>query len=143
MPKEEKEEVFYVGVKDPIEIRRSILESSKEMVQYLQRAERFKQVRAEKEEQIASLKETMKQISTLVRKLKSSLPKTKLRAELHKHEEIVKKEEVEKVIAEAQKKAEAMPKKESAPKKQEKPTSELEKLEAELSEIESRLTKMS
>ena len=52
MPKEkEEDQVFFVGIKDPIEIRRSILESSKEMLQYLQRAERFKEVRKEKEEQ--------------------------------------------------------------------------------------------
>ena len=78
--KEEKEEVFYVGMKDPIEVRRSILESSKEMVQYLQRAERFKKVRAKKAEQLARLRAIMKDISLLARKLKSALPKTKLRA---------------------------------------------------------------
>ena len=37
MPKEKEEEsVFYVGMKDPIEIRRSLLESSKEMNELVQ-----------------------------------------------------------------------------------------------------------
>lgn len=142
---EEKEEVFYVGVKDPIEIRRSILESSKEMVQYLQRAERFKKVRAEKSEQIAKLKETTHEITKLVRKLKAALPKTKLRARLHKHEEEIRKKVIVKELKEV--KEEAKVKKKKVPVKEEeeekkKPMTELEKLETELGEIESRLTKL-
>lgn len=131
---EEKEEVFYVGVKDPIEIRRSLLESSKEIVQYLQRAERFKATRTEKAEQIAKLKQTMREITSLTRKLKTALPKTQIRARLHKHEEKILKEEVKEVEKEAVEKEEV----------KEKPAemTELEKLESELGEIESRLTKM-
>ena len=69
---EEKEEVYYVGVKDPIEIRRSLLESSREIVQYLQRSERFKGTRSEKAEELAKLKETMREINSLMRKLKTA-----------------------------------------------------------------------
>ena len=137
MPKEKKEEeqVFYVGIKDPIEIRRSILESSKEMLQYLQRAERFKEVRKEKAEMTKELKENMKEIQKLVRKLKSSLPSTGLRAKAPKKTKPEKKEKVMPVEKDIQKELE--------PIEKPKEMNELEKLEAELGEIESRLTKLS
>ena len=41
MSKEEKDQAYYVGIKDPIELRRSLLESSKEMLQYLQKFEKL------------------------------------------------------------------------------------------------------
>lgn len=126
----EEESVFYVGMRDPIEIRRSLLESSKEMLQYLQRFEKFKSVRKEKEKETAKLKETIKEIQTLVRKLKAELPKTGLRAKERPKPKKVKK---------------APAKEESLPVVVEKPKemSELEKLESELGEIEGRLTDLS
>lgn len=145
MPKkkeENKEEVFFVGMKDPIEIRRSLLESSKEMVQYLQRAERFKKVRAEKAEEIAKLKATIREIHSLVRKLKAKLPKTKIRAKLHSHEKKYEKEAVTEKLAEEI--IVKKPVKATAPKVEKKKSeTELEKLEKELGEIESRLTRLS
>jgi multidrug efflux pump subunit AcrA (membrane-fusion protein) len=135
MPAEKEESVFYVGIKDPIEIRRSLLESAKEMLQYLQRAEKFKEVRREKEVQISKLKETVQEIQSLVRKLKSELPKAGLRA-VPPHEEHKKKA--------VKKKTKAVKEEKAAPVKVEKPKemTELEKLEAELGEIEGRLTKL-
>ena len=149
MPKEKNDGVFYVGVKDPIEIRRSILESSKEMLQYLQRAEKFKEVRKEKTEQIVKLKETMNDVHVLVRKLKAHLPKTGLRSktpkeikfEVHKIEAKEKAKEHKEEEKQKPKKHHHHKKKveaEAAPKE----ASELEKLEAELGEIENRLTKL-
>jgi len=136
--KEKKESVFYVGMKDPIEIRRSVLESSKEALQYLQRFERFKEVRKEKAEQRAKLREIVSEINGLVRKLKAALPETGLRGKispkLHKEEQ--KKEKKPKEAAEKR----AASKIESEKPKE---MSELEKLEAELGEIEKRLTKLS
>jgi len=134
MPKtKEEEQVFYVGVKDPVELRRTILESSKELVEYLQRAERFKKLRQEKADQIEKLKTIMAKITSLTRKLKTLLPKTKLRAQLHKHEKKVMKK------AAAEKRAKS---KQEVPKEVKRPATELEKLESELNEIESRLTTM-
>ena len=134
MPKKKTkdEEVFFVGVKDPIEIRRTILESSKEMVQYLQRAERFKKLRNEKKTQIEKLKEDMKNITSLTKKLKAKLPKTALRAQIGKHQKKVKiKEKIEEEREVVQEKV------------IKQPTTELQKLESELNKIESRLSKMS
>jgi len=147
----DEEEAFYVGIKDPIEIRRSILESSKDIVQYLQRAERFKAVRAEKEEHLFKLKEMSKEISSLMRKLRSSLPKTKLRISLYEREQKIKQEEAAEKAKKTEKKAVAKSKEKpkTAAKIKEKPvpekedTTELEKLESELGEIESRLGRLS
>ncbi len=138
----EEEQIFYVGLKDPIEIRRSILESSKEIVQYLQRFERFKKIRSEKAEEIAKLRVVMKDITKMVRKLKTSLPKTKLRAPIHNHEFKVKKQELVEEIKELKiQNVKGIKEKVSVPKKKQE-VSELEKLEAELSEIESRLSNL-
>ena len=135
--KEEKkeEEVFYVGIRDPAEIRRSILESSKEMLQYLQRFEKFKEVRSEKESMIVQLKEDIKNIQNLVRKLKQGLPKSGVRAKTHKvskKKAKAKKEKPAKVVVEEEPVVEEKPKE----------MTELEKLEGELEDIEGRLTKL-
>jgi uncharacterized membrane protein YkoI len=137
-------DVFYVGVTEPIEIRRNILECSKDIIQYLQRFEKFKQVRLEKEEEIRKLKETTHDIRVMVRKLKAALPKTKLRAMLHKHEEeVMMSAPVEKETKAAKKKASKKSEEKTAQERvPERHVTELEKLESELGEIESRLTRL-
>jgi len=70
-----EEDVFFVGIKDPIEVRRNLLESTRDIVQTLQRFERFKQVREEKQQEVVRLREQVREISKLVNKLKSLLPK--------------------------------------------------------------------
>ena len=155
MAKAKEDDVFFVGVQDPIELRRSILESSKDLLQYMQRFEKFKEVRMEKQEQFIKLGEVTAEIAKLVRKLKTELPKTHIRARMHKHEEEVKKAAAKK---KAKKKAKATKKAKKTAKKApprpkakpeikikpapEKPLTDLEKLEAELGAIETRLTKM-
>lgn len=142
----EDKDVFYVGIKDPIEIRRSILESSKEVIQYLQRAEKFKQVRNEKAEEIAKLRGIMAETTKLVNKLKKQLPKAGIRTPLHRHEEAVMKEALVKELKEAKQEF-AKSTESTAPKVVEKKVvakpkkvSELEKLESELNAIESKLS---
>jgi len=148
MPKKEKEkeESFYVGIKDPIEMRRSILESSKELVEYMQRSERFKSIRAEKTEHIEKLKSTIKELKKLVKKAKVALPKTKLRTMLHEREKRLKMEQSAKEKAELKKtkiKAAVKEEKKIVEKVEEKKEmTELEKLESELSEIEGRLSRL-
>ena len=140
MPKKEKEEegsVFFVGVRDPIEIRRSLLESSKEILQYMQRSEKFKEVRKEKAVQIGKLRDIMKELNKLVKSLKVGLPKTGLRAKKAKVEAPKKKKA-------SKKKAKKTVLTELPEVKVEKPQemSEIERLEAELGEIEGRLSKL-
>lgn len=77
----EDKEIFYVGIKDPTEIRRNLLESTKDVVTFLKSYENFKKVRAEKVEEISKLKATIEDITRLINKLNRELPRTRLRAE--------------------------------------------------------------
>ena len=72
--------VFYVGVKDPVEIRRLLLECSKQILQSLQDYEMLQMIREEKIKQIIQLRYTMKEIYNLGSQLHRVLPKAQLRA---------------------------------------------------------------
>ncbi|MBI2133161.1 hypothetical protein HYU11_00605 [Candidatus Woesearchaeota archaeon] len=69
-----KDEYFYVGIEDPGVVRRSILESSKELIQALQRYERFKALRSEKYAQASRLKMLYDGIVALLSEVKADLP---------------------------------------------------------------------
>jgi len=145
--KAEKKEVFYVSVQDPIELQRSLLESSKEMLQMLARYEKFKEVRKEKHETIFSLKAEIADLQKMVNKLKVLLPETHLRIAL-KQERARMSKAKEKKGKESQKKVqkgkvvlktaavEVVAKEEHLSRTE---LSELNKLEAELADIESKL----
>lgn len=115
-----KENIFHVGIKDPIELRKNLLESSRDIIKSLQKHERFKAIRERKIEQIIKLKNVMSDIEKLNKRLKAELPKIELRAK--------EKEEIPKKY------------------KKIKPSgniSEVEKLEKELDFIESKLNELS
>ena len=120
---EEKKGIYFVGLEEPDELRRYLLESARDAVDILKKFERFKSVRSEKIREIEKLKSDMREISKLVAKLRSELPKTKLRVKLRAHEKVVEKKTV--------KKEEKITKK--------KEMTELDKLESELSAIEGKL----
>ena len=88
--KPEKKEIFYVGVQDPVEVRRNVLEVSRDMVQFLQQHQKLTSVRNEKTEAIKHLRQDVSELKTLINKLRRALPKTKLRIKLHKEHEIFK-----------------------------------------------------
>lgn len=118
MPADEQE-TYYVGMDSPRDIRRDLLGSSKRIIIGLKRFESFKERRKERVEDIIKLSKAMKEITFLNNKLKSFLPKTTLR------------EVAPTPVPTKGKKA----KKAEAPAK----VTELHKLEAELSRIESKL----
>ena len=133
-----QKQFFYVGINDPIEIRRSLLESSKEMLQLLKRNEKFKEVRKEKKENISRLKDDMKEIKKLFAKLKSLLPVHHLRIILKAEKDKLIKQKVSTV----KKKKTVAKKKVAAVTKQKvnkEDLSELKKLEQELANIENKL----
>ena len=153
-----QEDVFYVGLRDPAEVRRNVLESSREMIQFLQRYEKLKSIRDEKSAAAKQLHTDIKELRTLINKLKKVLPKTKLRIKLreeHKFETCPECGTEFKTLASLQKHVKKRHKKKakkakkaapaSKPKKEAKPkpTTELERLESELSDIESKLGKLS
>ncbi|MBW3013377.1 hypothetical protein KY325_04240 [Candidatus Woesearchaeota archaeon] len=120
--KEEKE-VFYVGVTDPAELRRDVLESIKDIITILKTYENFKSVREEKAKQTLKLKDLVAQITLLINKLKRELPKTRIRAKPEKEIKAIERKEEVKMVQVPRKKM-----------------SEIEKLEAELTDIEKKLS---
>lgn len=117
--KKGEQELFFVRVSNPSNLRRNILESSKEIIESLKRYENLKLIRKEKSENISKLKGDVKEIISLISKLKSKLPKVDI------------KEEKEAIV----------PNKKDF--KKEAKTTELEKLESELRNIEGKLDAIS
>ena len=116
-----EKEVFFVGIRDPSELRRDLLGSVKKIVHSLKRYENINSLRVKKVELTAHLKKVLKEIAFLNNKLKALFPKTKLRAlPVKKRTEI---------------RAKASAKKGTMKKE----TSELNQLESELAEIEKSL----
>lgn len=136
--KEEKKEVFYVGITDPVELRRSLLEASKDILQDLQNFEQYVGARRERKRLLEELKHEMVEIASLVGRLKKELPKTGLRAQVVPLPP--KAESKKRPKHHRKKKAEKAPKKIPGMKKKE--AHELEKLEFELTDIESKLGKL-
>ena len=126
--KAKEDEAFFVIAKDPSEIKRSLLESLKDIVESLQRFEKFKSVREEKLENVDKLRTDIKELIKLNSSLKAAMPETKLRISLDK-----KKSKDKKKIVRVEEKHEEIETEVS------KPMTELEKLQSELSVIESRL----
>ena len=129
----DESEIFYVGIKQPGEVRRGLLESSKSFVEGLQRYERYKTVREEKASEILRFKEDAKELNKLISELRRILPKTKLK-------EIVVKAKSSK--AAKPKKAPSKKVSKAAVKKKAKSPGGLERLEAELGDIETQLSKL-
>jgi len=124
--KNEGNEIYFVEVTNPNYVRRNILESIKDIVEGLQRFEKFKDTRKDKINNINKLDKILKEINKVIPSLKNSMPETKLRA-------ITKKQPPEKKETSVNKKVIF------AGEKKKEPVGELQKLEDELSEIEGKL----
>jgi hypothetical protein len=74
-----EEDIFYVHIKEPVEIRKTILESSKQTVKLLQRYENIREVRIRKVEQINKLRKNFRELVVIVNKLKQEMPKVNIR----------------------------------------------------------------
>jgi len=88
-----EESQYFVEIKEPVDIRRNILSSSKQIIQILQRYERIKILRVKKIEKMAVLRALNKEINLLVAKLKKSFPIAEMRVKLGKEEKKPKKRE--------------------------------------------------
>ena len=128
--KEESNGLFFVQIKEPSEVRRNILETLKEIVEVLQRFEKFKHLRHEKLEQINKLRSQLKDANKMLGSLRLKLPQTNLRAMPVREAPSQPKKPHHKKGKNVKTAEEKAPKKEAT---------ELEKLEAELSAIESKL----
>ncbi|MBI4438959.1 hypothetical protein HY640_03445 [Candidatus Woesearchaeota archaeon] len=118
-----KSDVFYVGIDEPSQLRRSVLEASKDLIRFMQRYERLKAVRSEKYAQTARLRALYHEVIGLISDLKADLPRVDVKS-LPRYEDEPKKkaqqpEQVEKKVV--------------------KRMSGVERLEAELGQIEEKL----
>ncbi|RMF07030.1 hypothetical protein D6764_00760 [Candidatus Woesearchaeota archaeon] len=124
---------LYIGISDPVELRREILESSRSILRLLQRYERFKAIRQDKEELFSRLKTLTKEITELDSRLKGLLPKRML-----------KNLKMKPAGSRTEAKEKSRKEKESGKKiPSRKPASELEKIESSLNEIEEKLRRLS
>ncbi|MAG15975.1 hypothetical protein CMO88_02845 [Candidatus Woesearchaeota archaeon] len=127
----EKEEPIYVGVENPVEIRRALLESSKSLIKILQENESRRQRREQKHKFVVELKSKIKEINQLIIHLKSELPKIKMSS-------LPKKAKPEPVVPVVKKEIKLLPK----PKPKPIRLSEAQELEKELHDIESKLSRL-
>ncbi|MBW3004276.1 hypothetical protein KY310_00390 [Candidatus Woesearchaeota archaeon] len=81
---------FFVGIKNPINARRLLLNSSKDILDALKDFEDFENLKQEKAKYIIELKRVLDEIMVLNRKLKTHLPKTPLQAP-PKYEHVARK----------------------------------------------------
>ncbi len=146
---------FFVGIKDTKDLKRAILESTRDTVVFLQKYENFQKIKKEKNETIQELKKMVKEISSLITELKRKLPESELHRRLNKEEVSVEKE----IIGIGLKKKKSQSKKanqeakardtsdgkqakQQVSKKENKAkkvSSEMDKLESQLKELEGRL----
>ena len=126
-------ELFFVQIPEPSEVRRNILETLKEILSTMQKFEKFREIRHKKLENIHKLRTGLRQANKMIGDLKSKLPQTDLKAVVLKEP----KPQTEKV---PKQKTDSVQKQEPKPKKKE--LTELERLESELSAIEGKLKNM-
>ena len=134
MKKTQQEEPLFVGVNNPLEIRRNLLEASKGVVESLKRYETLKATRERKLIAVNTLKKDLKETSKLIFRLRASLPNVAIKSPPIKKEKAIAVIKKEPVVKKVSKRASPVPK---------KPKTELDKLEDELSEIEGKLNSIS
>ena len=117
-----KEKAFYVGIENPITLRKDILGGSKELILTLQKYEAYKVVQKEKHAEVAKFKTIMGEMNSLLTRIKTHLPAIKI----HK---------LPKIAVDRYKPVSGKVK--PAPSKA--PNTELDRLEDELRKIEGKL----
>lgn len=141
----ELQEDYYVGVSEPLEVRRTMLETSKCIIQAMHRYEKYKEYREEKIDLIKKVNKQMTELGGLIASLKSVLPKSTLRIKKAREQILAQRSKEEKLLVSAA--APVVQKEVEAPRQiikmtPKKELTELEKLELELSQIESKLSSL-
>ncbi len=113
---------FYVGVKKPKELRKSLLESSKKIIENLKDYERIMSIREEKSRKTAEFKEKVDEIMELFSFLKKTFPRQGIQTEAKENPKAKKGKQTQKKV-----KIE---------------NEEIARLETDLAEIEARLNSM-
>jgi hypothetical protein len=121
--KKDRSNDIYVGMDNPVEIRKNILESSRDMIHALQSYEKLKLIRAEKDRNMQMLNAMLKEIRMIIADLQDEMPRTRI-APQHVEAPALQDEKPKKI------------------RKIPKTPSELEKLESALDDIENKLSKL-
>ncbi|MBS3133114.1 hypothetical protein J4470_03210 [Candidatus Woesearchaeota archaeon] len=131
----EREEPVYVGIEEPAEIRRALLESSKSLIKILQQQEMGRQRREQKHRLMRGLKATMKELTRLLAELKSQMPKVRISSLPKKPKPVALLPQKSKIVPKEFKRPEAE-------RPREMQLTEAQKLERELKDIEDKLSKL-
>lgn len=129
-----------VQINDPKNVRKDLLEALREIIIFMQGYEAFRKIQEEKIAVFAQLRDDVKGLNNLVdSKLRRLLPKGKLNGMIKKSSarvEVIEKEEIAPLpVPKTQPKM-------LKPEPQREETSDLDELETQLQEIESRLKNM-
>ena len=73
--KPQEEELLYVHIENPLQLRRSLLTGSKNALDLLRKGEHLRQLRTQKEQAQAELHHTFEELIVLNKKLRSAMPK--------------------------------------------------------------------
>ena len=136
--KDPNSDLFFVQVKEPNEVRKHILQSLKDILGVLRRFEKFRQIRHEKIIDIQKLRTLLKDANKMLGSLKLKFPQTDLKAMPFK--EPAKGSNAAKKAAD-KKKTKSLQEKPHA-KEPQREITELEKLEAQLDAVESKLKEL-
>ncbi|MBU0757053.1 MAG: hypothetical protein KKF44_03230 [Nanoarchaeota archaeon] len=118
----EQKDGFFVGINNAVDLRRNILESSREIVQNMQSFENVRNIREIKIKRIQQLKTVIRELDLLFAKLRAELPQTHLRAISEENIEVGRKKPKPKTLKEM---------------------TAIEKLDTQLREIEQEISRMS
>ncbi len=131
MAADNKSDEVFVAIRDSVNLRRDILECSRDIIGSLKKYQNLERLKTEKFNGINQLRSIIRDINRTISKLKGTLPKTKLK--------IVLPQQKQEKKAKEQEMSDVKEKKSEQPQETKKKLTEVDKLEAELSEIESRL----
>ncbi len=70
---------YFVGIYDPLDVRRNILESSKHIIKSLECHDTLDKLRNEKVKTLREMRKIMSELELLSSKLKQGMPKTTIR----------------------------------------------------------------
>lgn len=135
----EKNSSFYVGVSNPTNIRKTMLETSRELLMSLKQYEHLRNIRAQKSALYTQYMSQIGTVKSLMVKLQRAIPKHDLSGLIAKQKEVAKMAPAQ---AEAPVVKEEPAPKEKMPRGSVAAMDEVTRLEAELAAIEAKLTNM-
>ncbi|MBI4149008.1 hypothetical protein HY491_01035 [Candidatus Woesearchaeota archaeon] len=118
-------------IPEPLIVQRAVLESSRETIRFMQQYEQIKGIRIVKAKKILELKRQLKDIGKMMQELKARMPEVTV-SKPHHHARPSQPEEVHQQHQRESRQKKDVPRK----------LSELERLEAELGEVERKLGKL-